>query len=283
MYVILGATGRVGNTVIESLLPNKKITAVFRDSQKAQALQNKGVSVRITDYLDTEELQLAFRGAKTVFLITSENLQSLAIFKDNEKLLKNYETAIQTNEVQKILALSSFGAQHNNGTVNLLFSHQLEKINIPYSPTKIFLRPAYYFSNWLNYLPIIKEQGVLPTFFPPELKIHMISPKTVGQFAAKLMEDKKLSSKTIEVEGPERYSAKDIVEIFSHVLKQKIEVMHIPREKWEENLSTAGFSKSAIKGLIKMTEAVINGKAHPAKNSEKVSTTFYEYLNEQIV
>ncbi len=282
MNLILGGTGRVGSAVIKSLIPEEPVVTVIRNSATSGNLKEKGINIKIADYRDGEAMKHAFKGVKTAFLITPENMRSPDIFKEHEILLQNYKNALQINQVQKIVGLSSMGAHHNQATGNLLLSHNLEKLDSQSLKTRIFLRPAYYFSNWLNYLPLVKKEKILPSFFPPDLKIPMISPKAVGEFAANLIKDKTLGSKTIELEGPKQYSTNDIATIFSEVLQQNIAVLPIPPEKWKEHLDNAGFSESAGKGLIKMTQAVIEGKTMPENNTQKAGTTFYEYLNKEI-
>ena len=73
MILVTGATGHLGGAVIHQLLqliPASQITAFARDEHKAAALREKGVSLRIGDYNNTDSLDNAMRGVDTVLLIS---------------------------------------------------------------------------------------------------------------------------------------------------------------------------------------------------------------------
>ena len=74
MIVVTGATGHLGQLVVDSLLkkvPASQIVAAVRTPSKAQALTNQGVQVRKADYARPETLASAFAGAEKVLLISS--------------------------------------------------------------------------------------------------------------------------------------------------------------------------------------------------------------------
>jgi NAD(P)H dehydrogenase (quinone) len=77
MIAITGATGALGQLVIEGLLHKlsaNQIIAAVRTPSKAAALTNKGVKVREADYSRPETLALAFAGATKILLISSNAL-----------------------------------------------------------------------------------------------------------------------------------------------------------------------------------------------------------------
>src|SRR5205085_2096364 len=95
----------------------------------------------------------------------------------------------------------------------------------------VFVRPAYYLSNWLRYLPVVEEQGILPTFYPVDLKIPMLSPLDVAAFIADLMAKPIEGSPIYELEGPDWYSSDDVAATLSTVLKRPVEAHQTPRDQ----------------------------------------------------
>src|SRR3984957_8717995 len=76
MIVVTGATGRLGQLVIDGLLqrvPPEQITAAVRTPEKAAPLPARGVTVRKADYNEPELLSSAFAGAERVLLISSND------------------------------------------------------------------------------------------------------------------------------------------------------------------------------------------------------------------
>lgn len=284
MNIILGASGQIGSRIIDRLYAqgiNSK--AVIRDSQKAIELRNKGLLVDIADYTDYAALNSAFKGGSLAFVITPENMTSTDAIGDTQELLNNYRKAIEYSGIQTLIGLSSLGAQHKSGTGNIRMSYMLEHAFTDMSIIQVYVRPAYYFSNWLFDLPIIREHCVLSTFFPVDLKIPMISPTDVADYITDLIAKETHKSAIYELVGPRNYSANDVAMAFSAVLNKNIEAQQSPRESWEASLKEANLADNTIRNVIEMTEAVINGKTIPEKHATNLVTldmTLEQYLRD---
>lgn len=73
MILVTGGTGKLGTAVIDQLLKKttaSQIAALVRDESKAADLKNKGVSVHVGDYEDTDSLDKAMQGIDKVLLIS---------------------------------------------------------------------------------------------------------------------------------------------------------------------------------------------------------------------
>lgn len=151
---------------------------------------------------------------------------------------------------------------------------------------KIVIRPSYYFSNWLGYLETVQKFGLLPTFYPEDLKIEMHSPMDLAKFIAKVMTDKSTSEnrKVFELTGPQKYSALDVASSFSKLLKKDVMTQPISKSKWKETLLSVGFTENTAINLSEMTQAVIDNKAVPErpKDTIKLSTRLKNYLEVQL-
>jgi uncharacterized protein YbjT (DUF2867 family) len=280
MNIVLGATGQIGSMLVDNLLKKgQPVRAIIRNSLKAQELKKKGVEVVIADYSDLEALKKAFYGGKSFFLLTPENPECDNFLEETQMLLNNYREAILTSRATKIVGLSSGGAQNESGTGNLEASYMLEHTFSDINIEQIYVRPAYYFSNWLGYLDLVKNYGVLPTFFPPEMKVAMIAPPDVAEFLSDVMICKTKQERIYEIDGPQLYSSLDIAKIFGDVLNRNVAVQQVLPEEWESTLIQAGFSKDGAKNLMLMTQAVIDGKTkYETTNPIRFHTDFKKYL-----
>lgn len=77
MIAITGATGQLGQYVIESLMktvPASQIVAIVRNPAKAQALTAQGITVRQADYGDEAALTSALQGVEKLLLISSSEV-----------------------------------------------------------------------------------------------------------------------------------------------------------------------------------------------------------------
>lgn len=281
MNIILGATGQIGSMLIDNLLKKgQPVRAIVRNNFKEQELKDKDVEVAIANYFDLQALKKAFHGGNTIFLLTPENPQCENFLNETQIVLNNYRQAILSSKITKIVGLSSNGAQHESGTGNLMASYMLEHIFSDLDDVEqIYVRPSYYFSNWLGYLESVKEYGILPTFFPPDMKVPMIAPADVAEFLSDIIVYKNPQQRIYEITGPRSYSSLDIAKIFEDVLNRNVDLQQVLPEEWENTLLQVGFSKDGAKNLMLMTKAVIDGKTkNETTNPVCFSTDFEGYL-----
>lgn len=262
MNIIVGATGGVGSYLLNDIKQyGVPIRAVVRNPEK---LRDKSIEFRKTDLFDLEQLLYAFEGGTTVFVLTPESQSSHDIIGDAERIVDNYRKAIEQTGIKNIVGLSCVGVHVNSDTGNIRMSRILEQGFEGLKARKVFIRPSYYFSNWLGYLDTIEQHGLLPTFFPEDLNIEMNSPIDVAGFIAKVMVEENVfgdTKKIFELSGPRLYSPREVVSIFSKVLNKPISLQVIPAEKWQETLLNAGFTENTATNLADMTRSVVENTA----------------------
>jgi uncharacterized protein YbjT (DUF2867 family) len=280
MNIILGATGQIGSMVVDNLVKeNQPVRCVVRNSKKAQELINKGLEVAIADYFDVDSLKKAFYGGSTVFLLTPENPGCINFIEESRTIINNCREAILASGISRVIGLSSMGAQHEEGTGNLVASYLLEHAFTDLAIEQSYVRPAYYFSNWVGYLEMVQEYGILPTFFPPEMKLSMIAPSDVAEFLSKCIISKTQLERVYEIIGQPSYSSEEIAAIFEEVLNRKVSCEQVLSKDWEDTLLQAGFSKDGAQNLMLMTKAVIDGKTIAVTaNQIRCSIDFRSYL-----
>jgi len=277
MYIIVGATGRIGSLVVKAMQhQNLPVRAVVRDPSK---LTLTSVEVGKADLMQTDEVVEAFKGGTTALLITPENPASQDIMGDTRRVVENYRQAIIATGIRRMVALSCIGAHLDDNTGNILMSRMLETALADLDVEKVYIRPSYYFSNWLAYLDTVQQYGILPTFFPEDLKIEMHAPADLAQFITEIMIAKEVQQ-VYELFGPRAYSSRDIAAAFSNLLQKSIAVQSIPPHQWVETLCSVGFTEDAAKHLADMTQAVVDQKAIPEfpERVIKLKTEFEDYI-----
>jgi uncharacterized protein YbjT (DUF2867 family) len=287
MNIVVGASGQVGSAIVEHLVSkNETVNAVIRNPDKAKELQKfQNVSIEIADAFDLPALKKAFKNGSSVLLLTPDNPDSDDVMGETKTMLNNYKKAVAGSQIKKIVGLSSMGAQYETDSGSLKMSYLLEHSFTELNVQKIFVRPAYYFSNWLESVSVIQEEGILPTFFPVDLKMPMVSALDVAKFIADLMSDAVEGEPIFEVEGPAWYSSRDIANSFGKVLNRKVVPLQIPREDWWKTIKEFGFSDDVTKNFIEMTQTIVDGKAKPQGVGtilKKVDTPFETWLTEQL-
>lgn len=284
MNIIVGASGQIGSHLTKRLL-DKGIPAiaVVRNPEK---VKDENFKIRQADLFNLDQVVNAFKGGTNAFLLTPENPSSNDIIRDTKNIIENYRKAIEENKIQRIVCLSCIGAHIEGKTGNILMSQLLEKQFDDCNIEKIIIRPSYYFSNWLGYLSTIEKYGVLPTFFPEDLKVEMHSPLDLADFIADVIAKPLGQPKTTvyELVGTTKYSSLDIAKTFSTVFNKDVFAQSIASDKWRETLLSVGFTNNTANNLCDMTQAVVDGLTSPEYPNSTITlkTDFENYIKQQL-
>lgn len=133
-----------------------------------------------------------------------------------------------------MIGLSSGGAhleKYQRDTGNLLMSNMLEHEFLSLPINQVFVRPSYFYRNWMLSIDMAKQDGILPSFYPVDLKLEMNSPVDVAEFVANKIVEKSNKSELIELVGPEKYSPNDVAQEITQALGREVKAQEIPRDK----------------------------------------------------
>jgi len=156
MIAITGATGQLGQRVIENLLktvPARQIVAIVRNPAKADALSKQGITVRQADYTDQMAFTAALNGVEKLLLISSSEVGQ------REPQHKNVINAAKAAGVKFIAYTSLLHA--DKSPLGLADEHvatekALADSGIPFA----LLRNGWYTENYLASAPPAIEHGV---------------------------------------------------------------------------------------------------------------------------
>ncbi|RYG63293.1 NAD-dependent epimerase/dehydratase family protein [bacterium] len=283
MHIVLGVTGHVGSVVAAQLLEKgEEVAVVVRDEKKGDDWAQRGAKVVVADVEDEESLRRAFSSGDRLFMMLPPGDVGKDALREEYKILDNYHAALPDSGVKKIVGLSSYGAQISSGTGNLLASHRMEHLFADLPLKKSFVRPAYYFSNWDASLETAQKEGVVHTFFPPDLAIPMVAPQDIGELIARVMVEPLDTEAIYQVEGPEHYSSLDVAEAFSAALGKKVEAVETKPSGWRQAMLGIGFSQATADAFIAMTMSVVESGAGADQSFpvEKGDISLQQYVEE---
>ena len=246
MFAIIGATGNAGRATIGALrkrgLP---VRAVVRDRSTAQDLAALGCEIAVADLSDASALAAAIEGAEAVQAICpiSPRMQDPAT--EMRAMADALSKAIAATRPAKVLAISDYGAERSAGTGVTLAFHHLEAQLRKTSAALILLRSSEHMQNWSRLFKVAAETGILPSMHHPLEKIFpMVSASDVGLVAADLLvsSDPIESPRIVYVEGPRRYSARDVAAALGDRFGRAIVARELPRSDWIAVLTRGGLS-----------------------------------------
>ena len=156
MIAITGATGQLGQLVIEQLLntvPANQIVAIVRNPAKAEALNQQGITVRQGDYADESTMTSALKGVEKLLLISSSEVGQRAT---------QHQNVINAAKAAGVKFIAYTSLLHaDKSPLGLHVEHvatekALAESGIPYA----LLRNGWYTENYLASAPPALEHGV---------------------------------------------------------------------------------------------------------------------------
>lgn len=240
MFAITGITGKVGGQVARGLMAQgHKVRAIVRDRAKGEEWAALGCKLSVVSLDDAVAMTKAFSGVEGVFLMTPPNYDPEPGFPDTRRNAEAIRTAIEKSCPQKVVFLSTVGAQATE--LNLLNNsgiteEMLRTVSVPVA----FLRAAWFMENAAWDVESAKT-GVVHSFLQPlDHKIPMVATSDIAQTAVELLGESWQGVRIVELEGPERYSADDVAAAFSNTLDIPVRNQVVPRASWEKLFSTQG-------------------------------------------
>ena len=111
----------------------------------------------------------------------------------------------------------------------------------------------------------------------------MVAPADLGRAAAeRLVEPFNGDTEVHLVEGPGRYSVRDVADAFTQALGHRVEVRSLPPSDWVGAFQSLGFSNAAAKSYAAMTEATVNGEFPALDETEHGATSLRSYIEDLV-
>jgi uncharacterized protein YbjT (DUF2867 family) len=277
MFIVMGATGHIGSAVAGALLDARQpVTVIVRDKDKGRRWESLGAQAAVADVNDPGTLREVFRRGKRAFLLNPPAAPSTDTDAVERSTAANILAALDDSGLERVVLESTYGARPGEriGDLSVLYEFEqgLSRQRIPAT----VLRAAYYMSNWEQVLDAARS-GVLPTMFPADLPIPMVAAADVGTVASQLLLQDSPPPAMQYVEGPERYSPRDVARGFSESLLKPVVVDVTPRDQWQQAFRKLGFSQSAADSYARMTAAAIDEMELPA-DPRRGDVTLRQYI-----
>ncbi|MGF3810612.1 SDR family oxidoreductase [Enterobacter mori] len=234
MIAITGATGQLGQLVIEELLktvPASQIVAIVRNPAKAEALSNQGIVVRQGDYTDQTAFTTALNGVDKLLLISSSEVGQRAA---------QHQNVINAAKAAGVKFIAYTSLLHaDTSPLGLHVEHvETEKALVASGVPYALLRNGWYTENYLASAPPALEHGVF-IGAAGEGKIASATRADYAAAAAKVVSEEGHAGNVYELAGD---SAWTLSELAAELSKQSGKPVAY------QNLSEADFA-AALKGV----------------------------------
>ncbi|WP_105624342.1 SDR family oxidoreductase [Cronobacter malonaticus] len=244
MIAITGATGQLGQRVIDTLLNTvaaQEIVAIVRNPAKAAALSARGVQVRAADYNDVAALTAALAGVEKLLLISSSEVGQRA------PQHRNVIDAAKTAGVKLIAYTSLLHADRS--PLGLAAEHvatekMLADAGVPY----VLLRNGWYTENYLASVPPALEHGVF-IGSAGDGKIASASRQDYAEAAAKVQTLDNQAGRVYELAGDHAWTLRDLTALLSKETGKTVAYQNLSEADFAAALTGAGLPEGFAKLL----------------------------------
>ena len=251
---ITGATGQLGNLVIEQLLQltaAQNIVALVRNIDKAEHFKVQGIELREFDYDRPETLVPALLGIDKLLLISANEIG---------RRTPQHQAVIDAAKVASVpyLAYTSL-LRADTSPLGLAQEHrETEKLIQDSGITYTFLRNNWYSENYLAGVAHTIEIGTL-FGAAQDGRISSASRIDYAEAAAKVLTSTGHENKTYELAGSESFSLSDLATFIGQAVNKDIIYQNLSAEEYTQGLTQAGLPAGLVDVIVDADIQTIQG------------------------
>lgn len=257
MILITGATGHLGNTVIQTLfthIPAGQVAAYVRDAAQAADLTAKGVSVRVGDYDNTELLDQAMQGVEKVLLIAGGNAPNG---------LQQHQNVVDTAKKAGVRCIAYTGrALKNRDTL-------VNKLMVRHFQTEDYIK-----ASGLNYVLFrnILYMDTLPIFTGPTVfetgislpagqgRVSYALRSDMGEAIANVLVRDDCANRIYDFTNTESYSFDDVAAALAELSGKPVQYADSAPEELAERMKGRGVPDGVVQMTIGFMTDIKNGQ-----------------------
>jgi len=251
--VVTTPTGHVGSRVVRLLIQaGVRPTVLVRDAGRLGEQTRRRVEARQGDLTDDAFVRAAVAGARTVFWVDPTPHTCPEPVTVSLRTAEAVARAAEAGEVDRIVLLSSVGAEKRGGVGHIDGLARIEERFEAARADVLHLRCGYFFTNLLADADSL-ACGVLTTTTDPDRPMPWVDPRDIGDVAAaRLLNDEWTGHGVQAIHGPEDLSYRRVAAILSEVLGRDIRVRHVSDDDLRGVLRSAGLPDGAVEGIVGM-------------------------------
>jgi uncharacterized protein YbjT (DUF2867 family) len=259
------------------------VRALGRSESKLAELKRAGAEVLAGDTNDVVFLAKAFREADAVYTLLLTDQRARDYRAEQDRQGDAIEKAIRDSRVRYVVALSSIGADLDQGGVIAGLHAQEERLEKIDGINLLLLRLVSFFENFYSSLALIKQEGINGDSVEADLAIPMVATRDIADAAAKALMARDWTGVVVrELLGPSDISYSEATRILGERIgKPDLQYVQFSYEDQANALVQAGLSESFAKLYVEMTRAFNEGRIKPTRTPENTTPTrFEDFANE---
>jgi uncharacterized protein YbjT (DUF2867 family) len=261
--VVTGSLGHISQPLaIDLLKKGHTVTVVSSSADKRTAIEDLGARAAIGTLDDVDFLTATFAGADAVYAMIPPNFTESDVRAYYGRIGRNYARAITQAGVRRVVYLSSYGADLDEGTGLILGAHDVEGILGQLSGVTItYLRPTYFYYNLYAFTAMIKATGGIAANYGGTDKLVMVAPVDITTVAAdELTTIPATTGHTVRYIASDERTGTDIARVLGQAIgKPELTWTVITDEQMQDGLEANGVPSQLATNFVDMFASVRSG------------------------
>ncbi|MBW4632508.1 MAG: SDR family oxidoreductase [Iphinoe sp. HA4291-MV1] len=227
MFLVTGATGKIGRPVVRLLRQQEKqVRAFVRLTSRYGELEHRGANIFIGDLRQEKDIQKACQGIQ--YIISAHGSDGDALSLDYRANIELIDSA-KAKQVQHFVFISVLGADRGYEDAPVFKAKRaveryLETSGLNYT----ILRPAGLASDLLPLAERFRETGFYLLIGDPKNRTSIVSTDDLARIVVNSVIVEAARNQILPVGGPEILTREDIPKIFSRIFNQEPVVINPP-------------------------------------------------------
>jgi uncharacterized protein YbjT (DUF2867 family) len=248
---VTGSLGNISRVLIERLVANAhEVKVISSNGERATEIEKLHAIPLIGSLEDAEFVSRSFKDADVVYTMVPPDFSVSNYYDFADKIHQNYARAIEQNNIQYAVNLSSIGVAFA-GIEPLTKYYNLEKRldELP-ALNVVHLRPAMFYTNFYGSLGLVKQQGIIGHNLAATVDLLMTHPTDIADAAFTFLHSTSFSGRQIEYIISDIKNGGEIAKILSEAINKPINWVEFPDDVLLAALMQNGFSKDTAETLI---------------------------------
>jgi uncharacterized protein YbjT (DUF2867 family) len=280
-YLLLGSLGNINKPLAEELITaGHEVTIVTSQASRRQDIAALGAKAAVGSVEDVAFLERVFTGQDALYTMIPPKWDAVNWKEWIATTGKGYARAIQGSGVRKVVNLSSIGSHMPTGGGPVSGIHFAEEaLQLLTGVDILHLRPAFYYTNFLQAIGMIKGAGFYGNNYGPSRRIVMVHPRDIAAVAAEALLKPDFTGQGFRfIAGDERTSLEIASVLGAAIGKADLPYVEFRDEDALQGMLQAGVSEEVARNFTEMGAAVRNGEMFAVyeRNKPRLSPTKLE-------
>ncbi len=264
-YVVSGSLGHISKRIAFALVKaGHEVTVITSNHDRVKEIQSLGAKAAAGSLEDAAFLKKTFAGAQAVYTMVPPPARPVNDWKAFiAQIGKNYAEAIRENNIPHVVNLSSIGAHLGGGCGPVDGISRVENILNELGDTNIkHLRPAFFYYNLLNMIPLAKNMGIIGNNFSTKTSpLPLVDPSDIAAAAVDELLTLKFTGHSVVYIASQEATTDEIAAVLGKAIgKPELKWVQFTDEQALQGALQAGVPEELAKNLVEMGQCMESGK-----------------------